>query len=143
MQDDKNIKLIKKFIEEDPGFIKFNNFILEEVDSKHVKLSVDITNNSLNPSGFVHGGLLFTLADSAMGMLARTTGSNAVTVNAQIDYLKPGQGNKIFAIAEPVRIGNKIAVYKTSIINEQNELISIVNGTYYFVKYPEAKSSQK
>lgn len=135
-----NFKLIKKLVKDDAGFIKFNNIHLDELDEKHAKLSLDITKNSLNPSGFVHGGLIFTLADSAMGMLARATGSNVVTVNAQIDYLKPGKGNKIYAIAEPIKKGKTISVYKASIFNEKDELISTVTGTFYFIDYPDLKS---
>ena len=136
MEQEQIFSLIKKYVEEGEGYIKFNNFHLDEISLEKAKLSVELTKDSLNPSGFAHGGLIFTLADSVMGMLARTTGKNVVTINSQIDYLKPGKGTKLYAIAEPIKIGKTIAVYKANIYNDKEELISTVSGTYYFIDYP-------
>ena len=95
-----NIDEINKMFSEQKGFISNNNIKVEEVKENYAKLSSTIEEKSLNPYGIVHGGLLFGLADTAMGIAAKTTGQNAVTINSQIDYLKPGKGSKIIAIAE-------------------------------------------
>jgi len=68
------LKMIKDYVEEAPGFIKYNNIHLEDIDENYAKMYVDLTENSLNPSNIAHGGLIFGLADSVMGMAARTNG---------------------------------------------------------------------
>lgn len=124
---------ITDYIENNPGFIKHNNIHIEEIKDNYVKCYIDITEDSLNPSGIAHGGLLFGLADSTMGIAARTNGRNVVTINAQIDYLKPGIGKKIICISEPLKVGKTTAVYRANIYTEDNTLISTVTGTFFFI----------
>lgn len=124
---------ITDYIENNPGFIKHNNIHIEEIKDNYAKCYVDITEDSLNPSGIAHGGLLFGLADSTMGIAARTNGRNVVTINAQIDYLKPGIGKKIICISEPLKVGKTTAVYRANIYTEDNTLISTVTGTFFFI----------
>ena len=73
-----NIDEINKMFSEQKGFISNNNIKVEEVKENYAKLSSTIEEKSLNPYGIVHGGLLFGLADTAMGIAAKTTGQNAV-----------------------------------------------------------------
>ena len=124
---------ITDYIENNPGFIKHNNIHIEEIKDNYAKCYIDITEDSLNPSGIAHGGLLFGLADSTMGIAARTNGRNVVTINAQIDYLKPGIGKKIICISEPLKVGKTTAVYRANIYTEDNTLISTVIGTFFFI----------
>ncbi len=133
MTNEQMLELVKNTINETPGFIKHNNYIVEEVTEKYCKMSVELTENAINPNGTAHGGLMFGLADTTMGVLARTTGRNIVTINAQIDYLKPGKGLKITCIAEPLKVGKSTAVYRANIYNEEEILISTVTGTFFFL----------
>lgn len=133
MTNEQMLELAKKTINETPGFIQHNNYKVEEVTNEYCKMSVELTENAINPNGTAHGGLIFGLADTTMGVLARTTGRNIVTINAQIDYLKPGKGNKITCIAEPLKVGKSTAVYRASIYNEEETLISTVTGTFFFL----------
>lgn len=133
MTEEKMLELAKKIINEKEGFIKYNNMQVLEVTKEHSKMKVDLNENSLNPNGVVHGGLLFGLADTAMGVVARTTNKNVTTINAQIDYLKPGTGNVITCIAEPIKIGKTTGVYRAHLYNEEETLISTVTGTFLFI----------
>ncbi len=133
MTNEEMLALAKKTIEEIPGFISHNQYKVEEVTSEYCKMTVELTENSLNPNKTAHGGLLFGLADTTMGVLARTTGRNITTINAQIDYLKPGKGTKITCIAEPLKVGKTTAVYRANIYNEEETLISTVTGTFFFL----------
>ena len=133
MTSEEMLELARKTIEETPGFIKHNNIKVVEVSNERSKMKVELSENSLNPNGVVHGGLLFGLADTTMGLLARTTGRNVTTINAQIDYLRPGKGNVITCIAEPLKIGKTTAVLRANIYNEEETLISTVTGTFFFL----------
>ncbi len=126
-------KLIKNYVENNDGFMKYNKMHIEEVKENYARMSVDIDKNSLNPSHIAHGGLIFGLADSVMGMAARTNGKNVVTINAQIDYLRPGRGKKLTAIATPLKVGNTTAVFKAEIYTDDEQLCATVTGTYFFL----------
>jgi acyl-CoA thioesterase len=133
MTNEQMLELAKKTINETPGFIKHNNYKVEEVTNEHCKMSVELTEDAINPNGTAHGGLMFGLADTTMGLLVRTTGRNVTTINAQIDYLKPENGSKIICIAEPLKVGKSTAVYRANIYNEEEILISTVTGTFFFL----------
>jgi acyl-CoA thioesterase len=133
MTQEEMLELARKTINETPGFIKHNNMQVLELSQERSKMKVDLTENSLNPNGVAHGGLLFGLADTTMGLLARTTGRNVTTINAQIDYLKPGKGKVITCMAEPLKIGKTTAVLRANIYNEEETLISTITGTFFFL----------
>ena len=56
MTKEEMLELAKKTINETPGFIKHNNYKLEEVTNEYCKMSVELTENSINPNQTAHGG---------------------------------------------------------------------------------------
>ena len=117
----------------DNGFMSYNGLYIVEAKENYVKIGVDITEKSLNPFGIVHGGLIYTLADSAMGIALATTGKSGVTLNSTIDYLTPGKGKKLFADTEIVKDGKSIVVFRVNIKDENDTLVSVASGTYYII----------
>ena len=92
-----------------------------------------ITKTSLNHLNIVHGGYIFGLADTAAGIAAMTEGRNVVTIDSNINYLKKATGEKIIAIAKPLKTGKTISVYEVLINNENDELIAKATITYYML----------
>lgn len=133
MEKDKIYKGIIECVENTNGFMKYNNMQIDELKDNYAKMHVDITENSLNPSNIAHGGLLFGLADSVMGMAARTNGRNVVTINSQIDYIKPGKGKSITAETEVLKVGKSTAVYRANIYTDENVLCATATATYFFL----------
>lgn len=133
MSKEEMYKAIIEFVEKNSGFMKYNKMHVEELKDNYAKMSVWLDENSMNPMGIAHGGLLFGLADSTMGMAARTNGANAVTINSQIDYIRPGKGKKITAIATPLKVGKSTAVYRCELYRDDEELCASVTATYYFL----------
>ena len=123
-----NVKEMK-----DNGYMNHNGLYIVEAENNYAKVAIDVKQESLNPYGVVHGGLLFSLADSAMWIALRTTDRIGVTLNSNIDFLSPGKGEHIYAETEVVKDGKSIVVYKVNITNEEGTLISTVTGTYYII----------
>ena len=116
------------------GFSTYNNIVIDSIEDGKVILSCKISENSMNPLNLVHGGLIFGMGDNACGVLAFLRGTKAVTVNSTIDYLRPCMGKKIKCVAYPIKEGKNIGTYKADIYNENEELVSIMTCTYYFLK---------
>lgn len=133
MDTEKISEQIKEYIENNPGYIKYNKMHLIKLSEDYAQMSVDLDENSLNPNHTAHGGLIFGLADSVMGLAARMTNRNVVTLSSNINYLKPGQGSKLIGEAEKIKVGKTTAVFKCNIYDEKNNLIAIATGTYYFI----------
>lgn len=129
-----NTENIIKYFDQIKGFISYNDIHIESLTNDKAVLYANINENSLNPGGTVHGGLIFGLADTTMGTLAMTTGKNVMTIDSNINYIKPCTGNIIKCVAEKVRVGNTIGVYKADIFNSKDELAATITANYIFIK---------
>ena len=70
----------------------------------------------LNPNGVVHGGALFTMADTAMGAALYTTlapGENCATIEIKIHFLQPVTKGTIRCRTRLVHRGSRIAVLES------------------------------
>ena len=103
-----------------------------KANENEVIIRADITENSMNPYGMAHGGFIFGLGDTLMGMLAATVNKKALTLNANISYLAPGTGKYLIAKGEIVKKGKTISLVRANIYNDQKKLISTMESTYYY-----------
>ena len=122
---------INKF-DEVKGFIANNNFKLVSVENKNCILKAKITETSVNPYGFPHGGFIFGLADTAAGVAARSEGRKAMTVSADIDYLHASKGSELTAEAICIKDGKTISVYEVS-VSDETRLIAKGSFTYFYL----------
>ena len=103
-----------------------------------VTMMMDVTPNALNGYGYVHGGMLFTLADYAMGAACRTLvreGQSPVTLEAKANYVANVKDGRLIARSEALHQGKHLIMLETRIYEEgSNELIMIVTGTFYIIQ---------
>lgn len=120
---------------ENSGFIKNNNYKVEEIiENKSATLVGTLTDISNNPYNIAHGGFIFGLGDTAMGVAASSTGRKAVTLSATINYLKPSTGKYLKAVAEIVKSGSTTCYLRTNIYNDKGELVATMESNYFYVK---------
>ena len=110
-----------------------NGIIIDKTDKEEVVAHVDAKDYSLNTWGIIHGGLIFGLADIAIGVLCYINGHESVTVDANINYLKPLK-KYAKAVATKIKVGKTICLYKADIFNEKEELCATVTMNYYNMK---------
>ena len=117
-------------------------------DSDEVELSIamkpQLVGNSVH--GILHGGVTATMLDVAGGMVVFAAVlenmeqvtqetvferlQNLGTIDLRIDYLRPGRGEVFIATAKVIRAGNKVAVARMELHNEQGDHIAFGTGTY-------------
>ncbi len=130
---DEELELLKK-LEEDPGYISYNHHHVESVEKgKKAVLTIELREESLNPYGFAHGGLIFGLGDTAMGILSRSSGRKAVTLNSTINYLRPVVGKILRAEAEMIKDGKKTCLLRCNFYDENNKLTATMDGNYCYI----------
>jgi acyl-coenzyme A thioesterase 13 len=89
-------------------------------------LGVRVQERHLNRAGTVHGGLLATLVDAAVGRAVRTTAGRegAATVSLTTDYLGPaGPGDWLEARTEVERVGGRLAFVDCSVRSGDREVV--------------------
>jgi len=102
-------------------------------DDQHVQLELPIRAELLQQFGFVHGGVLSYLADNALTFAGGgALGSEIVTAEYKINYLRPAQGERLIARAALVHAGKNQAVCRCEIyaLNAgQETLCAAAQGT--------------
>jgi acyl-CoA thioesterase len=110
---------------------------LVEIRKGWARLRIPINEKLTNAIGLVHGGAIFSAADSAVGMaligmVARN--ENISTLEMKINYLKPVRGGELIAEAKIVHKGTQTAIGDVEVRNEQGSLIAKGLATYAIFK---------
>ncbi|HET8843889.1 MAG TPA: PaaI family thioesterase [Ktedonobacteraceae bacterium] len=100
-----------------------------------VRIAVD--NRLMHPQQAVHGGVIFTLADTAMSMALRSVlppGTPFGTIEAKINYLRPVPDGELLAEGLIVHQGGSTAVMEATIYNllaDEQQVVAKALGTFY------------
>jgi acyl-CoA thioesterase len=95
-------------------------------------LKMTIRNEMLNGFGIAHGGITYSLADSALAFASNSHGRQSVSVETSISHTVALKENEIIiAIAEEQNLSNKIGIYQVKVENEQGALVALFKGIVY------------
>ena len=130
MNDEIALKSIQAFFRKDL-FAAFVGIELIEAGEGRARARLTIRDHHRNGLGLVHGGAIFTLADLAFAAAVNSRGRAAVAIHCSISYLKAASGDVLFAEAEEVSCGPKIAAYTIRITDGSGEIISRFEGMAY------------
>ena len=95
-------------------------------------LKILVRDELLNPNGVVHGGVLYSLADTGMGAAlypALAAGEACATINCSINYFKPVVTGSIECNSTLVNHGKRISTLEAQIWNE-GKLVANANGQF-------------
>ena len=97
----------------------FNRLLGIEFGEYHedgVTLRLALEPHHLNGAGVVHGGVMLTLADAALGFgIARATGQRCTTAEIKINYLRPVTEGALSARSRILRAGRKLVVARAEV----------------------------
>lgn len=89
-----------------------------------------------NLIGSVHGGCLFTMADTTGGAAATSCGNYVTTSTGQISYLSPAiDTERILARAEVMKAGKRLIVAEVKLYDDHKKLLCI--GIFEYARLPE------
>lgn len=87
-----------------------------------------------NGIGLIHGGVIATFIDNAMGMTVYLCHPHElfrqVTVNLNVHYLKGAKGKRLVAETTLIQAGKSIAVLESDVKNEEGDIVTKATGTF-------------
>tara|TARA_R110002096_G_scaffold420745_2_gene626025 strand:+ start:2651 stop:3106 length:456 start_codon:yes stop_codon:yes gene_type:complete len=126
--------IIEKIYEKDRAFQSLGIKIVE-AKSGRVKMSMRVRPDMLNCFGILHGGILFSLADSALGVAAIIDNVVSYTHTSTICFLSMvSLGEDLVAISEESTKDGRTTFYTTTVFGENNRKVAIVQGTTLSVR---------
>ena len=89
----------------------FLDFTIDDGIDGEAVAALDVSDRHLTPNGVVHGGVVFTLVDTAMGratMSVLEEGRICASIEVAVRYLRPINGGRLVATASVLRAGRRI-----------------------------------
>lgn len=101
---------------------------LDHYSHKAAQLSLTVTTAHTQGHGTCHGGIIFTLADSAFAVACNSE-TTSVGQHCTISYLKPGKvGDTLTAKAVFKAPSGRSEIYDISVYNQKEEIIAEFRG---------------
>ncbi|TCT08728.1 acyl-CoA thioesterase [Tepidamorphus gemmatus] len=103
--------------------------VVEEAEPGRVVLSMTPTPQTANWYGIVHGGAIFTLADSAFGCASVSRGEETVANHCHVSFLSPGSvGEQLFATAEERYREGRNGIYDVTVRTAGGRIVAELRG---------------
>lgn len=103
-----------------------------EVKEGYSKIQMTVRNEMINGFGIVHGGICFSLADSAFAFACNNRNNLSVALDTSINFTKAvNVGDRITAEAKEIHNGRSTGLYHISIFNQKNEPVAHFKGTCF------------
>jgi uncharacterized protein (TIGR00369 family) len=131
---DKHAELIESLRERlrDSAFYRWAGIELVDASPGHVEVAFDAKPEHVNLQGLIHGGMLATLADTAMGLAVRTVledGRRHVTVQLSIEFLAPGKQGRIIARGRTIKVGRQLGFAEADVVDGRGRLLARARST--------------
>ncbi|HKI98674.1 MAG TPA: hydroxyphenylacetyl-CoA thioesterase PaaI [bacterium] len=110
---------------------------LASADPERVMLRLRVTEAHLNFYGYCHGGVIFTLADSAFGLACNAHGEVAVALDVHLTFSTAVRvGETLTATATELTRTRRTGTYRIEVRNDAGALVSHFMGTAHVTGRP-------
>lgn len=128
-QENLAARVVKGMAERD-GFSQWMGVEILETKEGYAKIRMKIRPEMVNGLGITHGGLAFSLADSAFAFACNSRNQFSVALEASISFLRPVKINDtLTAEAKEIHNGRTTGLYLVSVINQDEVQVAQFKGT--------------
>lgn len=128
------IKVVEKMMAED-AFSQWLGIEVVDIEPGYAKLEMQIRPEMVNGFNVTHGGVAFSLADSALAFASNSYGRVALALENNISFMKKVMpGDILTAQTEEMSLGRRIAVYNIEITNQDDKQVALFRGTVFRTK---------
>jgi len=108
---------------------------LLEIRSGYARMSMTVRKDMVNGHDICHGGMTFTLADTAFAYACNSRNQITVASGCMIDFVVPARLDDILtAEAEERALSGRTGVYDVTVTNQRLDLIALFRGNSYRIK---------
>ena len=103
-----------------------------EIRQGFSKISMVIRPEMVNGFGIIHGGVTFSLADSAFAFACNNRNGLSVALDTSINFIKPVHvGDELTASAKEIHNGQSTGLYHITITNQHQHVVAEFKGLCY------------
>ena len=124
-------RIVENLLKDDP-FSQWLGIDILGVGAGSCTVRCEITQEMLNGYKVAHGGILFSLADTALAFSAATLGRTALALDNSISFTKKASlGDVLKATSQAVNITHRTGLFDVRIRNQNGETVAFMKGTVY------------
>jgi acyl-CoA thioesterase len=102
---------------------------LVEIRPGYARMAMSVRGDMVNGHHICHGGMVFTLADTAFAYSCNSYNENTVAATAAIDFLAPAhEGDDLTAVATELWRTRRNGIYEITVTNQRDERIALFRG---------------
>lgn len=125
------------------GFIKFCKFRAVSAQWGRFQSRVDIDEDHRQQDGFIHAGVMATMADHTAGYSAFTTvpeGVQILTIEFKINFLRPAFGEALTCDSRVIREGRRVIVAESEVFDTRNgKRVPVAKAMVTLMAVPQAE----
>src|ERR1700752_2102051 len=114
---------------------------LSRVEPGVIEITLPYRADLTQQNGYLHAGVVTTIADSACGYAAFSlmpAGSGVLSVEFKVNLLSPARGESFVARAQVIKEGRMLSVVRADVFavsaNAERELVATMQGTMMCIK---------
>jgi acyl-CoA thioesterase len=124
-------EIVEKMMQQD-AFSQWLGIEILEVSEGFAKVQMKVRKEMTNGFGIAHGGITYSIADSALAFASNSYGDVAVSIETQISHIAAvSVGDILIATSSEISKSAKLAVYDVSIVNQFDKIVAHFKGTVY------------
>ncbi|MEO6289188.1 MAG: hydroxyphenylacetyl-CoA thioesterase PaaI [Ginsengibacter sp.] len=125
------ISVVEHVMEKDL-FSQWLGIQIIEIKEGYSRIKMTVRSEMINGLGIVHGGIAFSLADSAFAFACNNRNNLSVALDTSINFLKPVHiDDELVAEAKEIHNGKGTGLYQVNIVNQHNHLVALFKGTCF------------
>jgi acyl-CoA thioesterase len=124
-------KVVDKMMRNDK-FSQWLGIEVMEIREGYSKIKMTVREEMINGFGIVHGGIAFSLGDSAFAFASNNRNNLSVAMDTSINFTKAVHvGYELTAEAKEVHNGRSTGLYQITITNQMGEEVAFFKGTCF------------
>ena len=136
-------KIVNKMINGD-AFSKWLGIKVLEINEGNCTLKMTVRDEMTNGFNIAHGGITYSLADSALAFAANTYNIQSISIETSISHTKKVQSGDILkATTKEINKSKKTSIYYITITNQDNIEVAHFKGTVYKTEKKWFKNQKK
>lgn len=103
-----------------------------KIEEGYSKITMTVRQEMINGFGIVHGGICFSLADSAFAFACNNRNVLSVALDTSINFTKPVHvGDILIAEAKELHNGRSTGLYHITVTNQNKHVVALFKGTCF------------
>ena len=125
-------EIVQTEMYENDAFSKWLGIELINIRRGYAKIKMTVREEMTNGFKIAHGGITYSLADSAFAFASNSWGEQAVSIETSISHTKPVQIDDVLTAETSMKNKSKrLAIYNVTVTNQDEKVVALFKGTVF------------